>query len=253
MIPKPRDWNSNIHVTGFCHLAQASSFSPSRELVEFLSSGPPPIYIGFGSIVVKDSAATTKLILEAVRKAGVRAILSRGWGGFAAKGEALPDEIFPVDNIPHDWLFPRVSCVVHHGGAGTTAAGIASGTPTVITPFFGDQPFWGMVVARAGAGPPPIPFRDLTTDSLAAAIKAALQPDVREKVRTLACIMRQESGAQNAARSFHTELEVHSLRCSMSPNRTAVWRLRDSNIHLSALAAEILVQDKALAFSDLQR
>jgi len=253
LIPKPRDWNSNIHVTGFCHLAQASSFSPSRELVEFLSSGPPPIYIGFGSIVVKDSAATTKLILEAVRKAGVRAILSRGWGGFAAKGEALPDEIFPVDNIPHDWLFPRVSCVVHHGGAGTTAAGIASGTPTVIIPFFGDQPFWGMVVARAGAGPPPIPFRDLTTDSLAAAIKAALQPDVREKVRTLACIMRQESGAQNAARSFHTELEVHSLRCSMSPNRTAVWRLRDSNIHLSALAAEILVQDKALAFSDLQR
>jgi len=195
----------------------------------------------------------TDLILDAVRKAGVRAIISRGWGGFATHERKLPDGVFVVDNIPHDWLFPKVSCVVHHGGAGTTAAGLAYGTPTVVVPFFGDQPFWGMVVARAGAGPLPIPFKDLTSDALSAGIKAALQLEVLERVKALACIMSQESGSQNAANSFHSALDVDALRCSLSPGRAAVWRVKQTNIRLSALAAAILIEENALRFYDLQR
>lgn len=253
MIPKPRDWNTHISVSGFCHLPLASSFTPSSELLKFLESGPQPIYIGFGSIVVSNPIAMTGLVLDAVQKAGVRAIISRGWGGFATQGTKLPDGVFVVDNIPHDWLFPKVSCVVHHGGAGTTAAGIASGKPTVIVPFFGDQPFWGMVVARAGAGPSPIAFKDLTSDTLSAGIKAALQLEVIERVSSLARIMSQECGSQEAANSFHRALDADALRCSLSPERAAVWRVKQTNIRLSALAAAILIEEKALSFNDLKR
>jgi len=253
LIPKPRDWNTHIHVSGFCHLPLASSYTPRPELLKFLESGPQPIYIGFGSIVVSNPTALTDLILDAVRKAGVRAIISRGWGDFATHGTKLPDGVFVVDNIPHDWLFPKVSCIIHHGGAGTTAAGLASGKPTIIVPFFGDQPFWGMVVARAGAGPSPIAFKDLTSESLSTAIKATLQPEVRERVLSLASIMNKESGSQEAANSFHGSLDIDALRCSLSPNRAAVWRVMQTNIRLSALSAAILIEEKLLRFQDLER
>lgn len=253
MIPKPRDWSSQICISGFCYLPVASTYTPSAELLAFLDSGPPPIYVGFGSIVVNNPTALTDLVLDAVQKAGVRAIISRGWGGFAANDRKLRDGVFVVEDIPHDWLFKKVSCVVHHGGAGTTAAGISSGIPTVIVPFFGDQPFWGMVVARAGAGPPPIPFKDLTSDALSAGIISALQPEVLRKVQSLAYTMSLESGSQNAANSFYSALDVDALRCSLSPGRAAVWRVKETNIRLSALAAAILIQEKHLSFYDLQR
>lgn len=195
----------------------------------------------------------TDLLIEAVQKAGVRAIISKGWGDFATNGTKLPKQVFVVGNIPHDWLFPRVSCVVHHGGAGTTAAGLASGKPTIIIPFFGDQPFWGMVVAKAGAGPLPIAFKDLTSDTLSTAIKAALQPEVRETVLSLASIMNRESGSQDAANSFHSALDMDALRCSLAPNRAAVWRVKRTNIRLSALSAIILIEEKILSFKDLER
>ena len=115
------------------------------------------MYIGFGSIVVDDPDAMTKLIFEAVKKAGVRALVSKGWGGLGADAVGIPEGVFMLGNVPHDWLFQHVSAVVHHGGAGTTAAGIATGKPTIVIPFFGDQPFWGAMVARAGAGPVPYP------------------------------------------------------------------------------------------------
>jgi UDP:flavonoid glycosyltransferase YjiC (YdhE family) len=128
----------------------------------------------------------TRIIFEAVKKAGVRALVSKGWGGLGADDVGLPEGVFMLGNVPHDWLFQHVSAVVHHGGAGTTAAGIATGKPTVVIPFFGDQPFWGAMVARAGAGPVPIPFKQLTADKLAAAITEALKPETqgRERLRS---------------------------------------------------------------------
>jgi hypothetical protein len=141
LIPKPSDWGPHISVAGFYFLKLASTYTPDPELAAFLDAGPPPIYVGFGSIVVDDPNAMTKLIFEAVKKTGQRALISKGWGGLGADELGVPEGVFMVGNVPHDWLFPRVSCVVHHGGAGTTAAGIACGKPTVIVPFFGDQPF----------------------------------------------------------------------------------------------------------------
>jgi UDP:flavonoid glycosyltransferase YjiC (YdhE family) len=125
LIPKPKDWGHNISISGFYFLDLSSDYAPSNELQAFLDAGSPPVYIGFGSIVLDDPDAMTQLIFEAVRKTGRRALLSKGWGGMGAGegGLQIPDGVFMLGNVPHDWLFEHVACVVHHGGAGTTAAG----------------------------------------------------------------------------------------------------------------------------------
>jgi UDP:flavonoid glycosyltransferase YjiC (YdhE family) len=146
LIPRPPDWGDHINITGFSFLDAGSNYTPPDDLAKFLAKGPPPVYIGFGSIVVDDPVGLTKLLFDAVKLAKVRAIVSKGWGGVGT-GD-VPDDVYLIGNCPHDWLFKRVSCVVHHGGAGTTAAGIALGKPTVVVPFFGDQPFWGQVSLR---------------------------------------------------------------------------------------------------------
>jgi UDP:flavonoid glycosyltransferase YjiC (YdhE family) len=173
LIPKPSDWGPHLSISGFLFLTLASNYIPPPELTAFLDSGPPPIYIGFGFIVVEDPDGLTALIMAAIKKTGARALVSQGWGGLGTKNAALPANVFMLGNCPHDWLFPRISSVVYHGGAGTMAAGIAAGKPTVIVPFFGDQPFWGDMIARAGAGPAPTPYKKLTVDGLAAAIQEA--------------------------------------------------------------------------------
>ena len=137
LIPKPDDWASHLSVSGFYFLSLASEYTPPPELEFFLSAGPPPVYIGFGSIVVADPNALTVKILEAVRLAGCRALVSKGWGGLGADDLDLPDSVMLLGNCPHDWLFPRCAAVVHHGGAGTTAAGINCGKAAVVVPFFG--------------------------------------------------------------------------------------------------------------------
>ena len=120
MIPKPPDWGPEIDISGFVFLDLASSFKPSEALDNFLQAGEPPVYIGFGSIVVDDPDEFTTLIFEAIKRAGVRALVSKGWGGLGDEETTL-DNVYMLENTPHDWLFPRVSAVVHHGGAGTTA------------------------------------------------------------------------------------------------------------------------------------
>ena len=124
MIPKPKDWGRHITISGFYFLNLASNYQPDPELAEFLASGPPPVYIGFGSIVVEDPNAMTNMVFEAVKNAGQRALVSKGWGGLGGDALGVPDGIFTLGNCPHDWLFKHVSAVVHHGGAGTTAAGV---------------------------------------------------------------------------------------------------------------------------------
>ena len=125
LIPKPNDWGAHINISGFYFLNLASDYTPTPDLQAFLDVGPPPVYIGFGSIVLDDPDAMTELIFDAVRKSGQRVLLSKGWGGMGGEGSELrvPSEVFMLGNVPHDWLFKHVSCVVHHGGAGTTAAG----------------------------------------------------------------------------------------------------------------------------------
>jgi hypothetical protein len=130
---------------------------------------------------------------------------------------------------------------VHHGGAGTTAIGIALGKPTVIVPFFGDQPWWAAMISRAGAGPEAVPFKKLTSDSLAENIRKALEPSMQARARELAEKIKGESGTKKAAQSFQDSHQMRNLRCFLDPQRVAVWRYRKTNIHISAVAAAVLV------------
>lgn len=252
MIPKPKDWGGHIDVAGFFFLSLASSYTPDPELAAFLDAGPPPVYIGFGSIVVDDPNAMTRLIFDTVKKTGQRALVSKGWGGFGAQEIGIPEGVFMLGNCPHDWLFQHVSCVVHHGGAGTTAAGIALGKPTVVVPFFGDQSFWGAMVARAGAGPVPVPYKGLTSERLADAILEALKPTTLERAQELGRRIESEKGTEVGAQSFHRALAVDDLRCTICPTRAAVWRVKRTTVRLSAFAATTLGNEGLLDFKDLK-
>jgi hypothetical protein len=257
LIPKPKDWADYISISGFYFLSLASNYQPDADLANFLAAGPPPVYIGFGSIVVDDPNAMTKLIFEAIKKTGQRALVSKGWGGFGGDDKlSKPDGVFMLGNCPHDWLFQHVSCVVHHGGAGTTAAGIALGRPTVIVPFFGDQPFWGAMVARAGAGPSPIPYKHLTAEGLANAILEALKPETLERARELGARIREEKGCEAGAASFHAQMNIEKMRCMMAPARPAVWRVKTNgsqtdDVRLSAFAATVLGNEGILDVNQL--
>lgn len=252
LIPKPKDWAPHISITGFSFLDAASDYTPPADLKQFLDAGPPPVYIGFGSIVLQDPGAMTRLVLEAIGKSGQRCLLSKGWGGIGGDSLQLPDAVYTIDDVPHDWLFQQVSCVVHHGGAGTTSAGIAAGRPTIIVPFFGDQPFWGAMVARAGAGPDPIPHKQLTADKLADAIKFCLKRETLDCAQELARKIAAEEGSDTAAQSFHQFLDVDRLRCTLAPSRSAVWRIRRTQVRLSAFAACTLANANLLDFQDLK-
>lgn len=250
MIPKPEDWDSRISVAGFYFLPLASEYSPPADLRSFLDAGSPPIYIGFGSIVVDDPEPLTVLLLEAVRLAGVRAVMSTGWSGLGSI--KMPPEVYALADCPHDWIFPRVSCVVHHGGAGTTAAAIAAGKPSIAVPFFGDQPFWGNMIARAGAGPEPIPFKRLTVASLVAAINDALAPSVLETSRILCDLVNGEDGVQAGVRFFHQQLDLSMLACSLTPMSAATWRIRNTDIRLGSTSSALLMDMGLLDLDKLE-
>ncbi|KAF1354645.1 hypothetical protein BDV97DRAFT_290144 [Delphinella strobiligena] len=255
LVSKPEDWGPEIDIGGYVFLDLASNYKPPKELEDFLNAGDAPIYIGFGSIVVDDPDKFTNMIFEAVEKAGVRALVSKGWGGLG--GDNTPDNIFMLENTPHDWLFPRCSAVVHHGGAGTCAIGLKCAKPTMIVPFFGDQPFWGAMVASHKAGAhESIPYKKLTADKLAEGIKQCLTDEARENVQKLADSINNEGdGAENAVKSFHRSLPFagrQNMRCSILEDRVAVWSLKRSSLRLSALAAHILVENKKIQWHELR-
>lgn len=217
-----------------------------------MEAGPPPVYIGFGSIVVDDPDEMTRMIFDAIHLSGVRALVSKGWGGLGADSVGIPEGVFMLGNVPHDWLFERVSCVVHHGGAGTTAAGIKAGKPTIVVPFFGDQPFWGAMIARANAGPDPIPYKELTAEKLAEAIKYCLLPETLDRAKELGNQIREEKGTDVGGQSFHDHLDVDKIRCSLAPSRAAAWRVRRTQVRLSPLAAATLVNEGLIEYTDLK-
>lgn len=165
--PRPRDWPQTAVVTGFWFLEDNSGWEPPPELLQFLNDGPPPVYIGFGSMPF-GAERNTQILRSALEQWGGRAIVSRGWGGINPAD--LPNTVFAVSEAPHDKLFPLVSAVVHHGGAGTTAAGLRAGKPTFTVPQAYDQRYWGRRVRALGAGPAPVRLRSLTPELLANAL-----------------------------------------------------------------------------------
>ncbi|KAI1092424.1 glycosyltransferase family 1 protein [Rostrohypoxylon terebratum] len=254
LVPKPDDWGDEIDVSGFVFLDLASSFKPHKELTRFLANGEKPIYIGFGSIVIDNPEKFTEMIFEAVKLAGVRALVSKGWGGLGQ--DHVPDYIYMVDNIPHDWLFPRVRACVIHGGAGTTAIALKCGKPTMIVPFFGDQYFWGSMVGNAGAGPAPVPYKSLTSERLADGIRFCMTNEALEAAQKISRSIELEGdGAQNAVRAFHHNLTLSgegSMRCSILDDRVAVWKVKHTSLKLSALAADIIVSQGFLSWRKLR-
>jgi len=197
VAPNPPDWPADIATTGYWFLDRPGDWQPSAALTAFLDEGPPPVYIGFGSMAARDPEQTTQTVLRTLRQTGQRALLARGWGGIDAND--TPDAVFLLDEAPHDWLFPQCAAVVHHGGAGTTAAGLRAGRPTVICPFFGDQPFWGRRVHALGAGPPPIPQKKLTADRLSMALRSATgDTTMRRRAAQIGEKIRAEDGIGRA-------------------------------------------------------
>jgi UDP:flavonoid glycosyltransferase YjiC (YdhE family) len=219
LVPKPADWGSHIELANFTFYDQARTYDPPRALLDFLGAGEPPIYVGFGSVVVEDPAALRHTIFTALEKVGARGIVSDGWAHLA--GEAPPPNVFLIGDTPHDWLFARCRAVCHHGGAGTTAAGLRAGLPTVVVPFFGDQFFWGRVIADAGAGPEPIPIDRLNSDTLAEAFEICRRAAVRERAAALGTVVRETDGAALAVRSVYRHLPVSAMRCAEDPNHLA--------------------------------
>ncbi|KAM1764836.1 hypothetical protein ACFX11_004043 [Malus domestica] len=205
LVPKPKDWGPKIDVVGFCFLDLASNYEPPEALVKWLEAGDKPIYIGFGSLPVQEPQKMTQIIVEALEKTGQRGIINKGWGGLGELAEPK-DFIYLLDNCPHDWLFLQCKAVVHHGGAGTTAAGLKAACPTTIVPFFGDQPFWGERVHARGVGPAPIAVDQFSLPKLVDAINFMLDPKVKERAVELAKDMENEDGVTGAVKAFFKHL-----------------------------------------------
>lgn len=193
------DFPPHVHHTGFWFLDEEPGWTPPAALTDFLERGPAPVYVGFGSIGdPKQAAQTARTVAEALRQTGQRGILATGWQG--GSDETLPDSIFTLDSVPHAWLFPRMAAVVHHGGAGTTAAGLRAGVPSVVIPHGLDQPAWARRVYELGVGAKPIPRRKLTVERLADAIRFVLKSEVREAAKVLGEKIQAENGVEAAAK-----------------------------------------------------
>jgi sterol 3beta-glucosyltransferase len=197
LVPPPADYPAHAHVTGAWDLGSAPDWTPPEDLVRFLEAGDPPVYVGFGSMGFgRGAERRTARIVDALTRQGARIVLATGWGGLAA---ATAEHLHTVRSVPHDWLFPRVGAVIHHGGSGTTHAGLRAGRPTLICPFLGDQPFWGHRVHAAGVGPAPLPVRKITDERLAPAIDRLINDhDQRQRAERLGHLIRAEHGVDRA-------------------------------------------------------
>ncbi|WP_028813136.1 glycosyltransferase [Streptomyces flavidovirens] len=192
VVPRPEDWPSRVEVAGYWWPARPYRWEPPAELVDFLQAGPPPVFIGFGSMAPGQGERLSELVAAAVERAGVRAVVQAGWAELSGCGA----DVLAIGDVPHDWLFPRTAAVVHHAGAGTTAAGLRAGVPALPVPVMADQPFWASRLYRLGVAPRPLPFQDLTAETLGAAITACLsEPAHRHRAAELAHHIAAEDGA----------------------------------------------------------
>jgi sterol 3beta-glucosyltransferase len=198
VVPPPRDVGDRVATTGYWVQPLDPAYEPPAELADFLAAGDAPVYLGFGSMPSADPAALFALMVAALRRSGRRGLVSGNWRGW--RPERVPDGVLVVDDVPHEWLFPRTSGVVHHGGAGTTAAAIRAGRPQFVVPHFGDQSYWGRRVDELGLGPAPVRRRDLTVEGLAASI-TRLGDDgaLRERAEAFGSQVRGEDGVAVAA------------------------------------------------------
>ncbi|MCB1195066.1 glycosyltransferase family 1 protein [bacterium] len=198
VIPTPKDWPPTAFATGYWFLKNDETWQPPLELTDFLNAGEPPIYVCFGSMTSRNAEKLTRCIVSALKKTNQRGIIASGWGGLQ-DCDKYSETFFAVDEVPYDWLFPKVKALIHHGGSGTLAYGLRSGKPSIVCPFFSDQPFWGETIKKIGVGPPPIRQKDLSEEKLISAINEILRnPEYTAKATDLGEKIRSENGLDRA-------------------------------------------------------
>lgn len=192
LVPRPADWRAGLEITGYWWPEPPRHWEPPARLVDFLAAGPPPVFVGFGSSAITSGERFSEIVSTALRTAGVRGVVQAGWAGLEVTG----DDVITIGEAPYPWLFPRMAAVVHHAGAGTTAAGLHAGVPAVAVPGIVDQPFWAKRLVHLGLAPDSIRQRDLDADRLAAAITAVVsEPAYRRRTQQISAAVRAEDGA----------------------------------------------------------
>lgn len=200
VVPPPRDWPGRAHVCGYWWPVHPAGWRPDDRLTAFLQAGPAPVFVGLGSFVAADTERLGALITRALRKAGLRGIVQSGWTDLHVDAE----DVLTVSDVPHAWLFPRMAAVVHHGGAGTTAAGLRAGVPAVPVPGQLDAYFWAARLTALGSAPTHIPYRHVTATRLADALRHAVgDPAYRIRSRRIAERLSGEDGAVRVLAALH--------------------------------------------------
>jgi sterol 3beta-glucosyltransferase len=191
LLPPSSDWPPGVHITGWYFFASNRHYSPPSELKVFLESGEPPVCVSFGSMVNRDAEKVDNIVRESLAQTGNRGIILSGWSQVENRSS---ENIIYLDAVPHDWLLPHCKMIIHHGGAGTTSAGLQAGIPNIVVPFTVDQPFWGRRVHTIGAGPAPVPVKKLSAEKLTQAILEAETDAYRERAAKVGRTIRNENG-----------------------------------------------------------
>jgi len=206
LLPKPEDWPDNAALCGQWVPPLAAGFTPPAKLAQFLAAGPAPIYMGFGSMAGIDLPRMLEIVVKALN--GRRAVV---WPGWSDMGQMeLPKNILRIDATPHDWLFPRMAAVIHHGGSGTSHSAASAGKPSIVMPFAGDQPFWADRLCRLGIAPPALSPARLDTAVLAKALSFVEKPSVVDRAAAVGRIMAREDGLSTGATMIERFLSASS-------------------------------------------
>ncbi|NUQ85971.1 MAG: glycosyltransferase family 1 protein [Anaerolineales bacterium] len=203
VLPPSNDWRPNVHVTGYFFFDSITPYQPSRELQTFLMDGEPPVCVTFGSMMNRDAERIDHIVRDALRHTGQRGVILSGWGKV---NRPSSKEFLYLDEAPHDWLLPCCKMLIHHGGAGTTSAGLRAGIPNIVIPFTADQPFWGWRVYALRAGPKPIFVKRLSVERLAKAIAQAETKDLRIGAQEIGRRIRSEAGVERAIALIETHI-----------------------------------------------
>ncbi|XXH04099.1 hypothetical protein Hte_010510 [Hypoxylon texense] len=253
VLPRPADWDETATIAGYAFSRAGDDYLPPQSLQFFLTSDRPVVAISFGSMGIANPEKFMLVLSQAVEGAGAKAVVCGSWPTAAMKMH-IPDHMYLVEDIPHDWLLRHVRGFIHHGGAGHTAVGLRFGVPMLIVPFCLDQNFWAAKVHHLGLGPPPIPYREVTMQVLKESLRDLLSEKYDERCRQKASKLSLDTdGAKVAADLAARELMSAGTTepCSIIPQIEAHWRHDESGLALSGAVAAALVSQGLLDWSDM--
>ncbi|KOU23446.1 UDP-glucose:sterol glucosyltransferase [Streptomyces sp. WM6372] len=215
LLPRPSDWPAHLTVTGSWWPYVDADRPLPADLEDFLAAGPRPVLVGFGSMAAGEGERLSEIAVRALRRAGLRGIFQSGSARLVADG----DDVLTIGDVPHALLFPRLAAVVHHAGAGTSAAAVRAGVPSVAVPVAADQPFWAARLAAIGAAPSPVPFRSLTVEGLAHALTTAVREPSHTKAAAAAARHMSTEDAAGSVVTAVRRLTECSARVHPRPGR----------------------------------